>query len=95
MVYLPKGCDWYDYATSERHAGGTVVNRTVAIDEIPVYVRAGSIMPVGPDVQYTAERRWDNLPVTVYPGADGDFTLYEDEGDGYNYEHAKAVSRAC
>lgn len=91
MVYLPKGCDWYDYATSERHAGGTVVNRTVAIDEIPVYVRAGSIMPVGPDVQYTAERRWDNLPVTIYPGADGDFTLYEDEGDGYNYEQGKCA----
>ena len=60
--------------------------REVPIDIMPVYVRAGSIVPFGPDVQYATEKRWDNLEVRVYPGADGRFTLYEDENDNYNYE---------
>ena len=53
---------------------------------MPVYVKAGSILPFGPAVQYTSEKKWDNLEIRVYPGADADFTLYEDEGDNYNYE---------
>ena len=53
---------------------------------MPVYVRAGSIIPFGPDVQYSDEKNWQELEIRVYPGADGTFTLYEDEGDGYNYE---------
>lgn len=89
LVYLPKGNDWYEYFSSERLEGGSVHNRTVAIDEIPLYVRAGSILPIGPDVQYTSEKKWDNLTLRVYPGADADFTLYEDEGDNYNYEQGK------
>lgn len=52
-----------------------------------MYVRAGYILPIGPDVQYAAEKPWDDLEIRVYPGADGEFTLYEDEGDNYNYEH--------
>lgn len=88
-VYLPKGCGWYDLHTGEHHAGGTTVSRHVPIDEIPVYVREGSIVPVGPDVQYSSEKKWDNLLLTVYPGADADFTLYEDEGDNYNYERGQ------
>ena len=52
-----------------------------------MYVRAGSILPIGPDVQYAAEKPWDDLEIIVYPGADSTFTLYEDEGDNYNYEH--------
>ena len=53
---------------------------------MPLYVRAGSILPLGPDVQYTGEKPWDDLEIRVYPGADGRFTLYEDEGDSYRYE---------
>jgi alpha-D-xyloside xylohydrolase len=51
-----------------------------------MFVRAGSILPLGPEMQYVGEKAWDNLEIRVYPGADGSFTLYEDEGDNYNYE---------
>ena len=51
-----------------------------------MFVRAGSILPLGPEMQYVGEKSWDDLEIRVYPGADGSFTLYEDEGDGYNYE---------
>ncbi len=56
------------------------------IQTMPVYVKAGSIVPFGPAVQYSNEKPWDNLEIRIYPGADGSFTLFEDEGDGYNYE---------
>ena len=88
-VYLPAGTDWYEYFTSKRVAGGQTINRHVAIDELPLYVRAGSIVPIGPDVQYTSEKDWNNLNLSIYPGADADFTLYEDEGDNYNYERGE------
>jgi alpha-D-xyloside xylohydrolase len=88
-LYLPKGTDWYDFWTSEKTNGGLTINKAVPIDIIPVYVKAGSIIPVGPDVQYAGEKRWDNLEVRIYPGADGEFTLYEDENDNYNYEKGK------
>ena len=85
-VYLPEGCEWYNYWTSHRCKGGKTYRVPAPINQIPVFVKAGSIMPWGPDVQYTGEKDWSSLDVTVYPGADGDFTLYEDEGDGYGYE---------
>ena len=85
-VYLPAGADWLDFWTGSKHSGGQTVMREVPIDIMPVYVRAGSIVPFGPDMQYATEKRWDNLEVRVYPGADGRFTLYEDENDNYNYE---------
>lgn len=85
-VYLPAGTVWYDFWTSERHDGGHRIQRLAPIDIIPVYVRAGSILPWGPAVQYAAEKAWDDLELRIYPGADGHFTLYEDEGDNYNYE---------
>ena len=68
------------------HSGGQTVSMPCPIDIMPVYVKAGSILPFGPAVQYTSEKKWDNLEIRVYPGADADFTLYEDEGDNYNYE---------
>ena len=61
--------------------------KDVPIDIIPLYVRAGSIVPFGPKVQYSTEKKWDNLEILVYPGADGEFVLYEDEFDNYNYEN--------
>lgn len=85
-VYLPSGCKWYDYWTNEYYEGGQNLKVTTTLNKIPLFVRAGSIIPIGPDVQYTNEKKWDNLIINVYPGADGIFTLYEDEGDNYNYE---------
>ncbi len=85
-VYLPEGADWYDFWTNEVIVGGQTVNRATPIDIMPIYVRAGSIVPWGPDVQYATERQWDNLEIRVYPGEDADFVLYEDENDNYNYE---------
>ncbi len=85
-VYLPAGHKWTDFWTGETHDGGQTITKTATIDIIPLYVKAGSIMPWGPDVQYSTEKPWDNLEIRVYPGEDGNFTLYEDENDNYNYE---------
>jgi len=85
-TYLPAGASWYDFWTGEKLAGGNKVSRETPLDIIPVYIKAGSILPFGPKVQYSSEKNWDNLEIRVYPGADGDFTLYEDENDNYNYE---------
>jgi alpha-D-xyloside xylohydrolase len=85
-TYLPGGTDWYDFWTGEKIAGGKKVKKETPIDIIPVYVKAGTIMPIGPDVQYAEEKKWDNLQIRVYAGADGKFVLYEDENDNYNYE---------
>lgn len=85
-VYLPAGSQWYDYWTNELLEGGQTQKVVTTLNRIPLFVRTGSIVPLGPDVQYIAEKKWDNLIICVYPGADGSFTLYEDEGDNYNYE---------
>lgn len=85
-VYLPEGTRWFDFWTGQMLEGGQTINREVPIDIMPIYVRTGSIVPWGPAVQYAAEKRWDNLEIRIYPGADGTFTLYEDENDNYNYE---------
>lgn len=84
--YLPAGAVWYDFWTDERHEGGRDVTLATTIDRVPMFVRAGSILPLAPVMQYAGERPWDDLEIVVYPGADGRFTLYEDEGDSYNYE---------
>lgn len=85
-VYLPQGTSWYDFWTGHAFEGGQYLEREVPIDLVPVYVRAGSILPLGPFQQYSNEKNWDNLEIRIYPGADGEFILYEDEGDSYNYE---------
>ena len=85
-VYLPKGTKWFDFWTGETLNGGQMVTKEVPIDIIPLYVRAGSIVPFGPKVQYSTEKKWNNLEIRIYPGADGEFVLYEDENDNYNYE---------
>jgi alpha-D-xyloside xylohydrolase len=85
-VYLPKSTIWYDYWTNEQHNGGQEVSIETRIDKIPLFVKSGSILPIGPKVQYATEKEWDNMEIRVYAGADGDFTLYEDENDNYNYE---------
>ena len=84
--YLPKGASWYDFWTGKRYQGGQTVTMETQLNRVPMFVRAGSIVPMGPVMQYVGEKKWDNLELRVYPGADATFTLYEDEGDNYNYE---------
>lgn len=88
-VYLPEGSGWYNFWTNQYYNGGREVNTDAPINIVPLYVKAGSIIPIGPDVQYSTEKKWDNLTVRVYGGADGEFVLYEDENDNYNYEKGK------
>ena len=84
--YLPAGSDWYDFWTSEKISGGRNVVKETPIETIPLYVKAGAIIPFGPEVQYATEKKWDHLQINVYAGANGTFVLYEDENDNYNYE---------
>lgn len=86
-VYLPRGWEWYDFWTNQRLMGGQSIFAPAPIDRIPIYVRSGSILPMGPSQQYVDERPGASLELHVYAGHDGEFLLYEDEGDGYNYEH--------
>ena len=86
VKYLPKGVLWYDFWTNQTYKGGQTLTLQTSLDRVPMFVRAGSILPLGPEMQYVGEKAWDNLEIRVYPGADGSFTLYEDEGDSYNYE---------
>lgn len=90
-IYLPAGTCWYDFWTNEMKEGGQKLIVSTSFNHIPLFVRAGSIVPMGPDVQYTSEKKWDNLTLCVYPGKNGEFTLYEDEGDNYNYEKGAYV----
>ncbi len=85
-VYLPFAYDWYDMRTGEHHTGGTVVEAEAPYEWMPLFAREGSVIPTGPDIQYADEREAEPLTLWVYAGADGSFTLYEDEGDNYNYE---------
>ena len=84
--YLPKGTRWYDFWTGKAYQGGQTVTLQTALDRVPMFVRAGSILPLAPEMQYVGEKTWDQLEIRLYPGADGSFLLYEDEGDNYQYE---------
>ena len=84
--YLPKGTRWYDFWTNRLYNGGQKVTLQTSLDRVPMFVKAGSILPLGPEMQYVGEKAWNDLELRIYPGADGEFTLYEDEGDNYNYE---------
>lgn len=85
-VYLPSAYGWYDVRTGRHYAGGTVVEADAPYEWMPLFAREGSLIPTGPDIQYTGEKEADPLTLWVYAGADGAFELYEDEGDNYNYE---------
>jgi alpha-D-xyloside xylohydrolase len=86
VKYLPKGATWYDFWTNKQYKGGQTITLETSFDRVPMFVRAGSILPLGPEMQWVGEKKWDNLELRIYPGADGQFVLYEDEGDNYNYE---------
>jgi alpha-glucosidase (family GH31 glycosyl hydrolase) len=84
-VYLPAGCDWYNYWTNERVQGGQTITAAAPIDTIPLFVRAGSIVPLGAPILSTQQPQAISS-VRVYPGADADFTLFSDDGATYSYE---------
>lgn len=88
LVYLPAGSDWYDFWTGVRFSGAQTLEVAAPLEMLPLFVRAGSIVPFGPDIQSTAEVDGQApLLLRIYPGQDGHFTLYEDEGDTYHYEN--------
>jgi alpha-D-xyloside xylohydrolase len=85
-VYFPARCDWFDFWTGKRYAGGQTACVDAPLEIMPLYVRAGAILPLGPVVQHAGEAVAAPLELRVYPGSDGEFMLYEDAGDGYAYE---------
>jgi len=84
-VYLPSGTSWYDFWTGKCYQGGQTIQANAELETMPLYVKAGSIVPMGPIIQYTGEKE-DPIELRIYPGTDAQFTLYNDEGDNYNYE---------
>jgi alpha-D-xyloside xylohydrolase len=84
-LYLPDAA-WYDFWTGQTTAGGRAIDTPAPIDKLPLYVRAGSILLLGPDVEYATEKIADPIEIRIYRGANGSFTLYEDENDNYDYE---------
>ena len=84
-LYLPES-KWYDFWTGSTIAGGRTLDGDAPLERLPLYVRAGSILPLGPDQEWTTQKPADPIELRIYRGADADFTLYEDENDGYNYE---------
>jgi len=85
LVYLPN-TTWYDFWSGSTIEGGRMINANTPLDRLPVYVRAGSIVPLGPDEEWSTQKPADPIELRVYPGASGDFAIYEDENDGYDYE---------
>jgi len=85
-VYLPASPVWYDFWSGVRTGGEREIDADAPLDRIPLYVRAGSIVPLGPEIEYADQKPADPIELRVYRGADGTFDLYEDEGDNYNYE---------
>jgi alpha-D-xyloside xylohydrolase len=91
-VYLPDGSSWYDFYTGEKTEGGRTVSADAPLSRMPIYVREGSIVPVGPDIQFTGQDPRGPITIQVYTGHDGQFTLYEDGGVSYDYEHGAFTS---
>jgi alpha-D-xyloside xylohydrolase len=85
-VYLPKSAAWYDFWTGDLFVGGRIITADAPLEKIPLFVRAGSIIPMGNLIQFAGQKSADTLEIRIYIGADGRFDLYEDEGDNYNYE---------
>lgn len=86
-LYLPKHAGWYDLYSGKWYAGGQRINAAASYERTPVFVKAGSIIPFGPALQYSSEKAADTITLNIYAGADASFKLYEDEGNNYNYEH--------
>ncbi len=88
-TWLPQGSDWYDFNSGKRFSGGREIIQNTPLDRIPLYVRAGSIVPMGPEMQYATEKPAAPYDVLIYTGADGKFTIYEDDNETYNYEQGE------
>lgn len=88
-VYLPKQKGWYDFYTGTYHAGGQTIVADAPYDKIPVFIPEGAILPIGPEMQWSDEKKPELIDLYVYAGKDGSYTLYEDEGTNYNYEKGK------
>jgi len=89
-VYLPAGSDWYDFWTNQKYSGGRWIKAAAPIERIPVFVKAGSIVPLGSEIQSTASKQ-SIAEIRVYPGSDGEFALYDDDGVSYDYEQGKGA----
>ena len=85
-VYLPAAAAWYDFWTGKSLTGGQEIEADAPLDRIPLFVRAGSILPMGPQIEYATQDPAGPIELRIYRGADGKFDLYEDAGDGYEYE---------
>jgi len=85
-VYFPASCGWYDFYTGKYINGGEIISVDAPYEKLPLYVREGTILPIGPDIQFTDEKPADVITLYVYTGRNCTFTLYEDEGTNYNYE---------
>jgi alpha-D-xyloside xylohydrolase len=88
-VYLPAGTAWIDFWSGKSFDGGQSMDVDAPLKRLPVFVKAGSIVPCGPDVEWAEQKPWDALEIRIYPGADGSFTLYEDEGENHHYQNGK------
>jgi alpha-D-xyloside xylohydrolase len=84
-LYLPNAM-WYDFWSGSASQGPRSLDASARLDRLPLYIRAGSILPLGPDIEYAAEKPADPIELRIYRGANGEFTFYEDENDGYHYE---------
>jgi alpha-D-xyloside xylohydrolase len=89
QVYLPQSAGWYDFWTGAYFNGGQTITAAAPYDSIPLQIKAGSIIPLGPELQYTTEKPADPITLYVYSGADGSFSLYDDDGVSNDYEHGK------
>jgi alpha-glucosidase len=87
-VYLPAGGDWYDFWTNERHEGGQEIKVTAPLERLPLFVRAGSVLPMWPAMQYVGEKAIDKLTLRFYPGS-YETVLYEDAGEGQGYQQGQ------
>lgn len=93
-VYLPDDSQWVNFWTGKTERGGQDIEAAAPLDTIPLFIRAGSIVPLGPDVQYAMQSPSNPIELRIYPGMDGAFTLYDDEGDNYNYEKGQRATIA-
>jgi len=91
-VYLPATTKWYDFWTGKVYNGGQTIASAAPIDVMPLYVKAGSIIPMGPVMEYATEKPANNIELRIYPGANGQFEYYEDENDNYNYEKGQSAT---
>jgi alpha-D-xyloside xylohydrolase len=91
-TYLPAGADWYDFWTNQRHSGGGLVATAAPLDRFPLFVRAGSIVPMSPVMEYVTEKPDAPYEIRVYPGADAAFTIYEDDNETYAYEKGQRAT---